>query len=213
MRFLTEAELRDRYGKEPFEVYVPETGTRLTPGGRQFLLDRGIRLTEKAVTSGSNHQSGTADGQKEQSPGDKVPATCKQTAEWSRKLCTIQADFLDAGLRLMERDPLAARELFELERALAEARAGREAAFAFTGCTGIPEAQCRKEQEDCFEITGFHAQSPNGITIITLHGLRCRLRELIPEIPENNRGGICKIINRLSQMICMAFGGKICQKQ
>lgn len=209
MKFLTEADLRDRYNKEPFDPYIPEPGTKLTPGGRQFLLDRGIRLTEETRKGAGKHCFGRDD----QNTDGENARTCGQTADWHRKLCTVQADFLDAGLRLMERDTLTAKELFDLERALSEAEKGNEAAFPFTGCTGIPELQCRDEQEDCFEITGFHAQSPNGITIITLHGLRCRLRELIPEIPEKERREICKIINRLSQMICMALGGKLCQKQ
>ena len=44
MKFITEQDLRSRYRAEPFTSYTPEPGTRLTPGARQFLTDRGIRL-------------------------------------------------------------------------------------------------------------------------------------------------------------------------
>ena len=44
MKFITEDELRFLYRKEPFTTYEPEPGTRLTPGARQFLLDRGIDM-------------------------------------------------------------------------------------------------------------------------------------------------------------------------
>jgi hypothetical protein len=46
MRFITEEDLRQRFRRERFTEYEPEAGTRLTPGARQFLSDRGIRLTE-----------------------------------------------------------------------------------------------------------------------------------------------------------------------
>ena len=47
MKFITEDELRYLYRKEPFTTYEPEPGTRLTPGARQFLLDRGIDLYDE----------------------------------------------------------------------------------------------------------------------------------------------------------------------
>ena len=42
---------------------------------------------------------------------------------------------------------------------------------------------CGKCLADCFEITGFHAQSPNGRVVIRLHVLRSRLRKLEMELP------------------------------
>ena len=47
MKFITEDELRFLYRKEPFTTYEPEPGTRLTPGARQFLLDRGIDMYDE----------------------------------------------------------------------------------------------------------------------------------------------------------------------
>lgn len=45
MKFITEAEIRSDYQKEPFAVYTDQQGSRLTPGARQYLLDRGVRIT------------------------------------------------------------------------------------------------------------------------------------------------------------------------
>ena len=47
MRFITEEDLRQRFRRERFTEYEPEAGTRLTPGARQFLSDRGIRQRQK----------------------------------------------------------------------------------------------------------------------------------------------------------------------
>ena len=44
MKFITEEDLRDLYKKQPFMDYELQPGERLTPGARQFLLDRGINL-------------------------------------------------------------------------------------------------------------------------------------------------------------------------
>lgn len=42
MRFITESILRDQYQKHPFFTYPLQEDERLTPGGRQFLVDRKI---------------------------------------------------------------------------------------------------------------------------------------------------------------------------
>ena len=47
MKFITEDELRYLYRKEPFTTYEAEPGTRLTPGARQFLLDRGVDMYDE----------------------------------------------------------------------------------------------------------------------------------------------------------------------
>lgn len=67
MKFITEDDLRDLYKKEPFMDYDLQPGERLTPGARQFLLDRGINLYDddpflntgfkKSASSKSNDDS------------------------------------------------------------------------------------------------------------------------------------------------------------
>jgi hypothetical protein len=42
--------------------------------------------------------------------------------------------------------------------------------------------------------------------------LRCALRELSLSLPSDKIRTVNQVINRLSQMICQTFGGKICQK-
>lgn len=51
MKFITEAELRDTYRIHPFTTYEVEPGTRLTPGARQFLSDRGIHSYDSVVNN------------------------------------------------------------------------------------------------------------------------------------------------------------------
>ena len=49
MKYITEADLRDLYRTTPFTTYETEPGTRLTPGARQFLGDRGIRVPDEYI--------------------------------------------------------------------------------------------------------------------------------------------------------------------
>ena len=126
MRFITEEDLRQRFRRERFTEYEPEAGTRLTPGARQFLSDRGIRLTEteNGVRPG-NGQTGF--GKKEAGSSLKQNEQPKETeaeersqgahpAEelpcWQLELGNLQADFLQAGLDLQREDVLVSKEIF-----------------------------------------------------------------------------------------------------
>jgi len=51
MKFVTESELRDIYRIHPFTTYEVEPGTRLTPGARQFLSDRGIKSSDDVANN------------------------------------------------------------------------------------------------------------------------------------------------------------------
>lgn len=233
MRFITEEDLRQQFRRERFTEYEPEPGTRLTPGARQFLSDRGIRFTE--TENGWRSGNGqTGFGKKEDGDSLKQNGQPKETeaetplqgahpAEelpcWQLELGNLQADFLQAGLDLQREDVLVSKEIFELERNLSRLASGEEMAegerrweMLCPACTGIGPENCRKCLADCFEITGFHAQSPNGRVVIRLHVLRSRLRKLERELPDDRKEMAHCIINRLSQMICHGFGGKICQK-
>lgn len=211
MKFITEQDLRSRYRVEAFSSYTPEPGTRLTPGARQFLTDRGIRLE--------------ADGPQkpvvptmEQPTAQSAENSDAPKADWQLDLKELQAEFLQAGLDLMDRDVLAAGQVFDLERKLAQL-AGEESVVQAEWlalcprCTGIGPETCGQWMEDCFEVTGFHAQTPGGKTLVKLHLLRCGLRRLEARLPEGKKLPAHCIINRLSQMICHSFGGTVCQKK
>lgn len=51
MKFITESELRDIYRIHPFTTYEVEPGTKLTPGARQFLTDRGIKSLDDVANN------------------------------------------------------------------------------------------------------------------------------------------------------------------
>ncbi|EEB36261.1 hypothetical protein ANHYDRO_00913 [Anaerococcus hydrogenalis DSM 7454] len=48
MLFITEENLRYQYKKSPFDSYIIEKGSKLTPQARQFLLDFRIDIIDKS---------------------------------------------------------------------------------------------------------------------------------------------------------------------
>ena len=216
MRFLTEEDLRLLYRNTPFAEYHIEPGTRLTPGGRQFLNDRGIRVcgeraSARPVAVGNAQAAGNA-----QVAGPLLPAAPTSPAS-SHELLALrcaQSIFLSTGAELLDYSVVTAGEVFELERLLASAAAGdftREPECS--ACTGISAKNAGELLEDCFEVTGFHAQLEAGKEIVRLHGLRCELRCLEAELSGGRKRAVRTIINRLSQMICRAIGGTVCQRK
>ena len=82
MKFITEDELRYLYRKEPFTTYKPEPGTRLTPGGRQFLLDRGIDMYDEQKSTPIIRESLTQEiCCPSANPGHNYPKKTEETQE------------------------------------------------------------------------------------------------------------------------------------
>ena len=87
-------------------------------------------------------------------------------------------------------------------------------------CSGIDSGNFSQNLGDCFEITEFHMQMEKGREMLLLHRLRSELAQLDADLPDfldtqlsdQVSGKLNQIINRLSQMICGALGGKECQR-
>jgi ethanolamine utilization cobalamin adenosyltransferase len=213
MKFITEDDLRILFRREPFTSYNTPEGSRLTPGARQFLMDKkvSIRDEQMAVKQKYNKLPEIKEAPKEEAPKKEVAKKEIYKDIFQLKKKTLQAQFLETGLELLNRDVLLAEQIFDLERKFSDlGKEGREENIAFKPCTGFHEENIHEYFEDCFEITGFHAQSEKGKEIILLHRLRCNLRELAAEAENEN---LNPVINRLSQMICLEYGGKLCQRK
>lgn len=220
MKFITEDDLRDLYRKEPFTVYAPEPETRLTPGARQFLADRGIRISDNIISGEKKLKAGLSKGK----------------CEWkelklSTKMKSVEAMFLLCGEELLARDVYLAQKVINLKKifsSIVSAVKNKSAAenISFAECTGITKDNNADNLDDCFEITEFHMQLEKGKEILILHRLRCALREIEPIIlelclasSEENTfyqgimGKVNQIINSLSQLICTTLGGRKCQRK
>lgn len=206
MKFITEDDLRMSYREAPFTEYPYQEHSRLTPGGRQFLLDRGIRIQER-------EQPGTMQPPE---PAADIASDRTDTAVKARlALATASAVFLQIGLELLELDVLTAQEVFSLEQYLTGLLLDEEGAGRpdLPPCTGLSPDNFDEPAGSCFAINGFHARTEKGREIVRLHYLRCLLQEQEPWLAGGCKKGVNCVINRLSQMICQALGGTICQRK
>ena len=205
MKFITEDELRYLYRKEPFTTYVPEPGTRLTPGARQFLLDRGVDMYDEekkapiiresltqeicCPSANPNHNGGgtkTASAAPAVGGEHKVVKKCNwRTKMVKAKLCSVEAMFLKTEETLLQGDILMAQNLTRLCKQFSDIRhmvEGKGSAMNLPckECSGMNCENFSEDLEDCFEITDFHVQLEKGREILALHQLRCALREIEP---------------------------------
>lgn len=225
MKFITEEDLRTIYKDKPFTSYEIETGTRLTPGARQFLQDRHIAVFsadgmamqegDGVVVGGWNNRNRSAGG------GTPDLLNIKRL---DAALKSTNAVFLQTASDLLDKDPVLAQKVLGLADNFNDIRQMNEEGRSFpalpcTPCSGINSENFSSDLGDCFDITSFHIQMAKGKEILLLHRLRCALYEFHvvllethctnKEIPER----VNQIINTLHQMICIAFGGDGCQRQ
>ena len=113
MKFITEEDLRILFRREPFASYDLPAQAKLTPGARQFLLDKKISFCDDPLTA----------KRKLTKPAEVIaetPVTVTEPApdRFLLKLETLKAQFLEAGISLLDRDVLLAEQVFDLERKL-----------------------------------------------------------------------------------------------
>ena len=207
MKYITEEDLRTIYKGTPFTSYKLDTGTRLTPGARQFLHISVYSADGEAMQVGDGVVVGQYN-QNRSANGGTPDLLNKKRLEAS--LRSTGALFLQTASDIIDQDPVMAQKVLELGENFNDIKAMNEEgrsfpALACTPCSGINGENFSCELEDCFEITSFHLQMAKGKEILHLHELRCALHEF----PER----VCQIINQLNQMICAAFGGEGCQRK
>jgi hypothetical protein len=232
MKFITEEEIRDLYHAGPFPVYKSSPAERLTPGARQWLMDRGlIDLGDDPREAGVTHGMAKRSAPHGSSTGASPESSRGENGCGSDRLGllveTLKADYYRTGLLLEKHEVSVAKKVMSLAGQLARARGGSDikSELEFCECTGIKNGNFGDLLSDCFEITEYHAGRPRGEEIVALHLLRCKTRLLEQTVSEaeapgmrcENKDalieGLHEIINTLSRMICAAFGSNVCQKE
>lgn len=208
MKFITEEDLRDLYKRQPFTDYNLKEGERLTPGARQFLVDRGVDMYDR-----SSPQAASAGG----SIGKKL---CSRMKALNSLFLLTARDLLDTDLHLSQQ----LTGLYRQFAALGSVSEGKckAAELVCNVCSGMNQENFSLCIGDCFEITEFHMQMPKGREILLLARLRSELEdfsidaeELITDenLRQTVEARLNEIINTISQMICGATGGKECQRK
>ena len=224
MKFITEDDLRTIYKSNPFTSYEIETGTRLTPGARQFLQDRHIAVYSADGTAMMEGDGIAVGGWNRNRSNEGGTPDLLNKKRLAAALESTGGVFLQTASDLLDKDPVLAQKVLGLADNFNDIRQMNEEGRSFpalpcTPCSGITQDNFSSDLGDCFAITSFHIQMAKGKEILLLHRLRCALYEFQvvllethctnKEIPER----VNQIINTLNQMICIAFGGDGCQRQ
>ncbi|WP_291581256.1 cobalamin adenosyltransferase [Clostridium sp. UBA6640] len=229
MKFITEEYLRDLYRKEPFDTYKLQQGQRLTPGATQYLSDRRIKMNDDALKSNKN----VSKSNQTETVKEAAEETVNNNSNLNKKLCyklkSMEAVFLVTGSEILKDDIILAQNVINLGKKISNIRnvvngEGVLETIHCKECTFMNSSNFTTELEDCFEITEFHMQLEKSNAILKMHTLRCALGELQFEIIESFKSddeilknriieNVNSIINSLSQLICLAVGGKECQRK
>lgn len=202
-RFITEDYLKDLYRNEPFKEFKLNENEKLTPGGRQYLLDKGIKINSNLPT----------DSKKE----EKIDETLiDENNKYGYKTITykcksIEASFLESASKIINEDLNLAQKLIDLGR---EIKNIREFTEGKTKLESNPKI-CDFYNEE-IEITDVYIHLKNSKQILNLYILLCKLNEfkyyllekyendeLVKEILIN----LENIINILSMTISKEIGG------
>ncbi len=224
MKFITEMELRDLYQKEPFTTYSLESSIKITPGARQFLVDRGIKLVQ-------HQEAQSNDGisvRRNKGMGDQgLKSCCIQRLR--SMMDTLESLFLLVAAELMSGDAMLAEEVIELEKCFRNVKNAELQGFPpdpikFWDWSEEEIKNCADNLVKLLEINEFHSRLANGKTVTLLNYLRTSLSELEPAILEAywlEEQEVCSrqdlietvgvIINILCIMMWKCLGGQKCK--
>lgn len=239
MKFITEYDLRAQFNEQPFTDYQMEEDTRLTPGARQFLSDRRIHLLEDGTKMRSGVPDGSSKAQETKQklmPASNLPSKVTDRKENSLEIAKLmsnmeilEAEFLVITSQIIEENieiagqvAKAGHEFSRIKSILTDETADPD--ICFEGCTGMNVKNCCQDLGDCFEISDFYIQSANGKAIVWINALRAKIRAVriqVAEVLSGSEDGkrflavteaVNQIINKLSQLICLAAGVKECRR-
>ena len=218
MKFITEYDLRTQFNARPYTDYHVEEGTRLTPGARQFLADRGINLFADGSSmhvgeSREGQPSGQCASEEAAGPADIHRLKLAARAD------SLAAQFLCTSAEMVADDVTTAQKVAALGLRISGIRCLALSQELPQDLPAAAECTCGQD----LEITDFFIQSPNGKAIVRLNLLRAELRLLRLEAaetfsaPEDEErlqavdGELRAVVAAVSECINEEAGVKACQ--
>ena len=202
-RFITEDYLKDLYRKEPFKEFKLNENEKLTPGGRQYLLDKGIKINSNLPTDSKKEEK------RDETLIDENNKYCYKDIIYKCK--SIEASFLESASKIIKEDLNLAQKLIDLGR---EIKNIREFTEGKTKLESNPKI-CDFYNEE-IEITDVYIHLKNSKQILNLYILLCKLNEFKYYLLEKYENDelvkeilikLENIINILSMTISKEIGG------
>ena len=157
MKFITEEDLRDLYKKQPFTNYDLQPGERLTPGARQFLVDRGINMYDE-----NDPLSRPVKQELKETKTAEAPKTGeRKRKKYCSRMKSLQALMLLTAEELLKRDVTLSQQLTGLYRQLAALETAPDGTcqgsdLCCTPCSGMNTENFSEDlAEKCCSLQGF----------------------------------------------------------
>lgn len=216
MKYITEEELRDLCNIQAFETFTLMEGVKLTPGGRQFLVDRKIPIIvqgeQKARKTISIPANDCAEQIEKCNCGDSHTAKDQCVGV---HFALLEAIFFRQAMELFERNQALANQIYDMKCCLESiACSSNENIIVPEPCDGMTKEHLKCPQKECFPIKRDVMFAEHGKEAAVLHLLRCELQKFYLDngdiLTADQKNYLSYLMNRLSQMIHSTLGIEHC---
>lgn len=209
LKFITEEYLKDSYRKEAFIEFELKADERLTPGGRQYLLDKGIKINSNLPTNNKYTNNKNTFDEKKKLKKEEIKtetvnieeAKCCEDLKVKKilyKFKALETLFLSSASEMVSADIKIAQKIVDLGRRIKNIREYVEG----TCDVEIINPKNSNEHIDSLEITDVYIHLKNSKQILSLYYLYCKLQEFKYEVSLDLKGqdNLDKILNGLYEI-------------
>lgn len=214
LKFITEQYLREIYKKTPFEIFKLEKEQRLTPGGRQFLVDKRIKVENKEE---KEEIKKVKEPKKEQVKFNKNINIIKveekinlKKSKYVYKIKSFESQLFSLVSENLEKNMPLAQKLLEVARSFR----------SLNKKNSLKEEKIENIMLEDVEIHDIYIHNKNAVEIFKLHSILYEMSFLEEEILESEIDDDMKIFlqnlkyvkSKIFNIVVELLGGEQCQK-
>ncbi|MCF2638526.1 hypothetical protein [uncultured Fusobacterium sp.] len=214
LKFITEQYLREIYKKTPFEIFKLEKEQRLTPGGRQFLVDKRIKVENKEE---KEEIKKVKEPKKEQVKFNKNINIIKveekinlKKSKYVYKIKSFESQLFSLVSENLEKNMPLAQKLLEVARSFR----------SLNKKNSLKEEKIENIMLEDVEIHDIYIHNKNAVGIFKLHSILYEMSFLEEEILESEIDDDMKIFlqnlkyvkSKIFNIVVELLGGEQCQK-
>lgn len=209
MKYITEEELRDLFNVQAFETFTLTGGARLTPGGRQFLVDRKIPIIVQGEEKAKNTVSIPAN-EKNNCSAHNIVNDQRVNAHFA----LLEAIFFKQVMDLLERNENLANQIYDMKCSLESIAGGNENGIVPEAWGELSKEPLQYPPKECFPMRRDIMFAEHGKEAAALHLLQCELQKFYfdneDRLTAAQKKHLAYLMNRLSQMIQSILGREHC---
>ncbi|WP_177163352.1 hypothetical protein [uncultured Fusobacterium sp.] len=214
LKFITEQYLREIYKKTPFEIFKLEKEQRLTPGGRQFLVDKRIKVENKEE---KEEIKKVKEPKKEQVKFNKNINIIKveekinlKKSKYVYKIKSFESQLFSLVSENLEKNMPLAQKLLEVARSFR----------SLNKKNSLKEEKIENIMLEDVEIHDIYIHNKNAVGIFKLHSILYEMSFLEEEVLESEIDDDMKIFlqnlkyvkSKIFNIVVELLGGEQCQK-